>query len=528
MMSELPRIQILPNFLANQIAAGEVIERPASVIKELLENSLDAGATKINIEVTQGGMDGILVQDNGVGVHPEDMLLTLSPHATSKVKTSEDLEKIMTLGFRGEALASMSSVSELTLTSMQKHNPHAWQVKAKGREGAAQIQPAAHPIGTSVEVKHLFYNTPARRKFLRSVRTEWQYSEEIIQRVLLSRFDVDFTISHNGKQIARYPIQAKEDRIAKVLSPGFIEAAHVIDASITHLHLSGFVAPSDFTRSSYDWQHFYINGRMVKDKLIQHAMRQAFGESLYPGRYATYVLYLNIDPTYVDVNVHPTKHEVRFHNARWVHDFIVKSIQDALQTPTTQIIKNVSYIAPLVQTKNIVRTSGEFLTVLNQQLIISKTEQGLGIVDLHAYYAHQAAQILSQDNITRQPLLTAQIFKVSKAQAAFILQQQDKLQDIGFLIDQLGEQQFVLREIPAILSRADILELWEKLLQSDPNEWIKTLSCYAIPAAGLILSRVEIEQILDAIDTLPADARCPHGLKVWQMWSLDEMRIKNI
>jgi DNA mismatch repair protein MutL len=524
MMSESPRIHILPNFLANQIAAGEVIERPASVIKELLENSLDAGATKINIEVTQGGIDGILVQDNGVGVHPDDMLLSVSPHATSKVKTSEDLEKIMTLGFRGEALASMSSVSELTLTSMQKDNSHAWQVKAKGREGAAQIQPAAHPLGTSVEVKNLFYNTPARRKFLRSPRTEWQYSIDLIQRVLLSRFDVDFTISHNGKQMARYPIQDKKDRIAKVLSPAFIDAAHVIDASITHLQLSGFVAPSDFTRSSHDWQYFYINGRMVKDKLIQHALRQAFGESLYPGRYAAFVLYLTIDPTYVDVNVHPTKHEVRFHNARWVHDFIVQSIQDALQAPKMQTLKNISYTAPLVQTKSISRMSGEFLTVLNQQLIISKTENGLGIVDMHAYHAYQATQILSQDNITRQPLLTAQTFIVSNAQSIWLLQHQQKLNDLGFLIDQLGEQQFVLREIPAILSRADISELWEQLLQTDPNDWITTLSCHAIPSAGLVLSRVEIEQILDAIDTLQASARCPHGLKVWQTWSLDDMR----
>ncbi|MGA2655451.1 MAG: DNA mismatch repair endonuclease MutL [Gammaproteobacteria bacterium] len=524
-MLQTPRIHILPQYLANQIAAGEVIERPASVVKELLENSLDANATKINIEIMQGGIDGIVVQDNGCGVHPDDMLLTFSPHATSKIKSTEDLANIITLGFRGEALASISSVSELTLTSSQQGSAHAFQVKAQGRDINPQIQPAAHPIGTRVEVKQLFYNTPARRKFLRTAKTEWQYCFEMIQRVLLSRFDIDFTIKHNDKQLARFPISDIKTRIAKVLSKEFIDVAHFIDTNTTHLHLTGFVAPSDFTRSSHDWQHFFINGRMVKDKLIQHAMRQAFGESLYPGRYAVYVLYLTIDPTHVDVNVHPTKHEVRFHNARLVHDFIVKSLQDALQISQVSHSKNTPYVTSLLKTpaEHVQRTSGEFLTVLKEQLIITKTETGLGVVNLHAYFSYQAEQMFSQAYVTRQPLLTAQTFKVSKAQATWLLHNQPKLNAMGFLIDQLGEQQFVLREIPAILSRADISELWEKLLQSDQNDWIKILSCHAIPSTGLVLSRVEIEQILDAIDTLPESARCPHGLKVWQTWSLDEM-----
>ncbi|MFA6058656.1 MAG: DNA mismatch repair endonuclease MutL [Taibaiella sp.] len=520
----MSRIHLLPNFLANQIAAGEVIERPASIVKELLENSLDAGATKITIEMMQGGIDSILVQDNGLGVHPEDMLLTLSPHATSKIASTEDLACIQTLGFRGEALASISSISELTLMSAQENQPHAWQVKAKGRDVLPIKQPAAHPVGTSVHVKNLFYNTPARRKFLRSSRTEWQYAEEIIQRILLSRFDIDFSITHNDKIIGRYPVSEKKLRIAKVLSSAFIDIAHPLDANTMHLNLTGFVAPSDFTRSSYDWQYFYVNGRIVKDKLIQHAVRQAFGESLYPGRYAAYVLYLTLDPTLVDVNVHPTKHEVRFHNTRLVHDFIVKTIQDALQSPTVPIVKTARLSQPLIPAEKILRSTGEFLTNLNNQLMISQTEKGLGILDLHAYYAYQAQQLLSQHPIARQPLLTAQTFKVSAKQELWLIQNQDHLNNIGFIIDQLGENNWVIREIPAVLSRADIHQLWASLLTTTPDNWIELLSCVAIPKEGIILSSIEREQILDNIATLPELARCPHGLKIWQEWSLDEIR----
>ena len=525
MSDTTPRIHILPTHLANQIAAGEVIERPASVVKELLENSLDAGATQITIDIVQGGIDGILIKDNGCGVHAEDMLLTISAHATSKITHSEDLERIMTLGFRGEALASISSVSTLTFTCAQKNSPHAWQVKAQGRDVAPIVQPAAHPVGTSVQVQNLFYNTPARKKFLRSARTEWQYTEEIIQRVLLSRFDVDFSIYHNGKKIARYPITEPSVRIAKALSSNFIECAHIIDASTTHLHLTGFVAPSDFTRSSHDWQYFYVNGRMVKDKLIQHAMRQAYGDRLYPGRYAAYVLYLTLDPTHVDVNVHPTKHEVRFHNTRLVHDFIVKTLQDVLHEPIVGTIKKAGLQAISAPAMSVpVRKSGEFLTLLNNQLMISQTPTGLGLVDIHAYYAYQAQHVLTQQPIARAPLLTAQSFKISDKQQDWILQHQEIISNMGFMIDQIGECHWVLREIPAILSRADLSQLWATLLTTTPNDWIELLSCAATPQTGIIISRQEAEQILDTIETLPTNARCPHGLKFWQQWSLDDLR----
>ncbi len=538
MSANTSRIHILPTHLANQIAAGEVIERPASVVKELLENSLDAKANQIKIEIVDGGLSKIRVQDNGLGVHPEDMLLTLSAHATSKISAAEDLAQIMTLGFRGEALASISSVSELSLTSAQKDNPHAWQVKAKGRDIAPHMQAAAHPVGTSVEVQHLFYNTPARRKFLRSSSTEWLYTEEVIRRILLSRFDVDFSVQHHHKKIDRYPITDKEDRIAKVLSPAFIEVAHRIDAKTTQLHLTGFVAPGDFSRSSHDWQYFYLNGRMVKDKLIQHALRQAYADQLYPGRYAAYVLYLSLDPAFVDVNVHPTKHEVRFQNARLVHDFIAKSVIEALQEEAPGQLRHCELScaiqvphSTLASEPGLLRRSarndgktGELVTVINNQLIITQIENGLGVIDLHAYFAYQAHHVLQQQPITREPLLNPQSFKISAKQQDWIIQNQAWLKNLGFVIDQIGEHHCLMREIPAILSHADISELWEVLLKMESPEDIALLSCKAVPKSGMILSSAQTLHILDTVEALPLNACCPHGLKIWQTLSLDELR----
>lgn len=524
MPTQNQRIHILPTFLANQIAAGEVIERPASVVKELLENSLDANATHIRIDISQGGLENIRVEDNGQGVHPDDMLLTISAHATSKIHKTEDLENITSLGFRGEALASISAVSQLTLTSLQANGVHAWQVKASGRDSSPCVQPAAHPIGTSVQVAELFYNTPARRKFLKSARTEWQYTEEVIQGILLSRFDVDFSLHHNGKKLARYPIESAAHRIAKVFSPAFIEVAHVIDAKTTQLELTGFVAPCDFTRSSYDWQYFYVNGRRVKDKLIQHAMRQAFADLLYPGRYAAYVLYLKLDPSHLDVNVHPTKHEVRFAAPRLVHDFIVKSVQEVLHLPKVFEKKTASHTIAKAMIDTPLAAGGEFLTVLNQQLIISKTETGLGLIDLHAYFSYQAYQCLNKENITRQPLFPVQTFQVSDKQQAIILQNHEALTQLGFIIDAISADHCVLREIPAILSRATTEQLWKILLNTSATEYITQLSCAAIPQTGIHLSTTEITHMLETIDTLPQNARCPHGFKVWQIWSPEEIR----
>ena len=334
--------QLTPR-LANQIAAGEVVERPASVIKELLENCLDAQATKVEVDVEQGGVKLMRVRDNGTGIGEQDLALALSRHATSKIASLEDLESVQSLGFRGEALASVSSVSRLTLTSNTQGQESAWQVITQGRDMEAQLQPAAHPIGTSVEVRDLFFNTPARRKFLRTEKTEFGHLEEVIKRLALSRFDVAFSLKHNQKVIHNLrPADtqtAQEKRVASVCGPAFMQQALHIEMEAPGLRLWGWVGLPTFSRSQMDLQYFFVNGRVVKDKLVGHAVRQAYRDVLYHGRHPAFVLYLELEPSNVDVNVHPTKNEVRFRDGRLVHDFIFRSLHKTLaqvrpETPT--------------------------------------------------------------------------------------------------------------------------------------------------------------------------------------------------
>ena len=333
-MSGAMRIQLLSPRLANQIAAGEVVERPASVAKELLENSLDSGAKRIEVDVEQGGVKLLRVRDDGRGIAADDLPLALARHATSKIRELEDLEQVMSMGFRGEALASISSVARLTLTSRTADADQAWQVETEGRDMQPRVQPAAHPVGTSVEVRDLFFNTPARRKFLKAEKTEFDHLQEVIKRLALARFDVAFHLRHNGKNVLTLH-EANDDvsrarRVASVCSAGFLEQALPIDIERNGLHLWGWVGLPTFSRSQADLQYFYVNGRMVRDKLVAHAVRQAYRDVLFNGRHPTFVLFLEIDPTAVDVNVHPTKHEVRFREGRTVHDFLYGTLHRAL------------------------------------------------------------------------------------------------------------------------------------------------------------------------------------------------------
>jgi DNA mismatch repair protein MutL len=343
------RIELLSPRLANQIAAGEVVERPASVIKELLENSLDSGARRVDIDVEQGGVKLLRVRDDGSGIAADDLPLALARHATSKIRDLEDLERVMSLGFRGEALASISSVARLTLTSRTRGAEQAWQVETEGRDMASRVQPAAHPVGTSVEVRDLFFNTPARRKFLKTEKTEFDHLQEVIKRLALARFDVGFHLKHNGKSILSLH-EAADDaararRVAAVCGPAFLEQALPIEVERNGLHLWGWVGLPTFSRGQADLQYFYVNGRAVRDKLVAHAVRQAYRDVLFNGRHPTFVLFLEVDPAVVDVNVHPTKHEVRFRDGRMVHDFLYGTLHRALadvrpqdQVPTAPVV----------------------------------------------------------------------------------------------------------------------------------------------------------------------------------------------
>ena len=357
-MSGGSRIQLLSPRLANQIAAGEVVERPASVAKELLENSLDSGARRIDVEVEQGGVKLLRVRDDGSGISADDLPLALARHATSKIRELEDLEGVLSLGFRGEALASISSVARLTLTSRTASATEAWQVETEGRDMTPRVQPAAHPVGTSVEVRDLFFNTPARRKFLKAEKTEFDHLQEVIRRLALARFDVGFHLRHNGKSILSlheaHDETARARRVGAICGPGFMEQALPIDVERNGLRLWGWVGLPTFSRSQADLQYFFVNGRAVRDKLVAHAVRQAYRDVLFNGRHPTFVLFLELEPNGVDVNVHPTKHEVRFREGRSVHDFLYGTLHRALAD-----VRPEDQLAAPVAVPEMVRPTGQ-------------------------------------------------------------------------------------------------------------------------------------------------------------------------
>jgi len=324
----MPRIQQLPNSLINQIAAGEVIERPASVVKEIIENAIDAGATQIDIDIEEGGGKLIRVRDNGCGIHPDDLALAFATHATSKIRNLDDLEHITTLGFRGEALPSIASVAKTTLTSRAEGESSAWRISPHLGDA---ISPAAHPPGTTIEIRDLFYNTPARKKFLKSERTERQHIQQLVQSLALSHDNLTIRLNNHGKLLGVYGGEGLAARIASVLGDDLLEQALPIDARAADMHLYGWVGLPTSATNQPERQYFYINGRIIRDKIVSHAIRQAYQDMLYHGRHPVYVLYLDIAPEHIDVNAHPAKHEVRFRESRLAHDFLYSSLHHALR-----------------------------------------------------------------------------------------------------------------------------------------------------------------------------------------------------
>ncbi len=525
-------IQLLSPQLANQIAAGEVVERPASVVKELLENSLDAGATTISLEVEQGGVRLIRLRDNGAGIHKDELPLALSRHATSKITALEDLEAVMSLGFRGEALASISSVSRLTLTSRKADQPEAWSVAVEGREMEPRLTPAAHPQGTSVEVRDLFFNTPARRKFLKTEKTEFGHLEEVVRRLALSRFDVSFSLTHNSKTLyqlkpAKSEIE-QERRLSQLLGSAFIEHALVVDmqAEASGLRLYGWITQPTHSRSQADQQYFFVNGRIIKDKVVSHAVRQAYQDVLYNGRHPAFVLYLELDPAWVDVNVHPTKHEVRFRESRLVHDFIYRSLHRAIAQMTPESLLDTRAPAPVQalnasgqhfeqnrfhlppqtnapsasavtaqiqgygqlypkqpassstitpETPGIAEVAedgtpplGFALAQLHGVYILAQSAQGLILVDMHAAHERivyeRMKQALSEDRLRSQPLLVPVSLTVSQREAETAESHHGLFERLGFSLQRLSDETLVIREVPVYLSKSDVSQLVRDVL----------------------------------------------------------------
>lgn len=514
------RIQTLSPLLANQIAAGEVVERPASVVKELVENSLDAGATQIDIEIEDGGSRLIRVRDNGAGIHEEDLPLAFSRHATSKITRSEDLSQIMTLGFRGEALASIGSVSRLTITSALAQLPGR-KVAVEG-DIASTVSPAAHPQGTTVEVRDLFYNTPARRKFMRSEKTEFDHIDEVVKRIALSSFSVGFTLKHNNKVVRQYypsnSSRQDSERLSALCGAEFGAHALHIEAEGAGMRISGWIAQPTFSRSQADCQYFYVNGRIIRDKLVMHALRQAYHDVLYRDRHPAYVLFLDLPPNLVDVNVHPTKHEVRFREGRVVHDFIFRSVQDALagerpgecdhahaHTHTHAHISTqqpVQHSAPVYQSSaykpvtriqpshvaeqmSLYRTLAAEMPVQQADLaavpmttpplgyaigqllgiyILAEKENTLVMIDMHAAHERVLYEKMKTawqaQQMAVQKLLVPLTITLSEREADCVEQSPDIFQQLGFNVARISKEVIAVREVPQLLADGPIEQLF--------------------------------------------------------------------
>ncbi|MCG7894483.1 MAG: DNA mismatch repair endonuclease MutL [Candidatus Thiodiazotropha taylori] len=558
-------IRTLPPQLINQIAAGEVVERPASVIKELVENSLDAGARHIEIEIEQGGIKRLRVRDDGVGIPQQELNLALSRHATSKVSQFEDLESLQSMGFRGEALPSISSVSRLRLTSRHQDAEQAWEVSGDGTDQALQCKPAAHPQGTSVEVRDLFYNTPARRKFLRTEKTEFGHIQALVQRLALARFDVGFSLQHNRRAIFSLPPcdnrQQQEKRLLQLLGPQFLEQALPIQEQAGDFSLSGWVARPGFSRAQADMQYFYVNQRMIRDKLVTHAVRQGFQDVLYHGRHPAYVLFFSLDPHKVDVNVHPTKHEVRFRDSRSVHDFIFRGLHRLLantrpqaapesgqnepvnlQPPVTSRAIEQPYTPPRQQgidwrvaerpaayqagfsaqqpiaaKPDVALTEGQpqevpplgyALAQLHGVYILAQNQSGLILVDMHAAHERITYERLKQryhgEGISHQPLLVPISVSVSTREADLAEDVSELLQRMGFEVSRSGRESLAIRSIPSLLQGADP----EKMLRDILSDLIEHGSSQRV--------KEEIDQVL-------ATVACHGSVRANRRLELDEM-----
>ncbi|MCV6588378.1 MAG: DNA mismatch repair endonuclease MutL [Marinobacterium sp.] len=639
----MKRIHLLSPRLANQIAAGEVVERPASVVKELLENCLDAGSDRVEIDVEQGGVKLIRLRDNGQGIPKDDLPLALSRHATSKIRELEDLEAVASLGFRGEALASISSVSRLTLSSRPSGTEAGWQVQTEGRDMSASVSPAAHPGGTTVEVRDLFFNTPARRKFLKTEKTEFRHLEEVVKRLALSRFDVSFQLSHNGRVIHQLRSGGnsmdRERRIAALCGSAFIDQSLKVDvaAEASGLRLSGWMGMPTFSRSQADLQYFFVNGRIIRDKVVNHAVRQAYQDVLYHGRHPAYVLYLELDPALVDVNVHPTKHEVRFRESRLVHDFIFRTLHRVIadvrpeeetapgystqvlggqaeadkaedqsthfeQTPMALNLAPATPASTEAMTAssggagysgaeaasgysgggyNSARPSGAAASAVREQIkaygtlhppaasaspvtaavmpegdgqvpplgyavgqvhgiyILAQNATGMVVVDMHAAHeriVYERMKAAYETDVVRsQPLLVPASMAVSAREADCAEEQGAVFEKLGFVLQRLGEETLVVRQVPVALAKANVEQLLRDVLgdmlkygsssriEQSINELLATMACHGSVRANRQLTLPEMNALLRDMEQTERSGQCNHGRPTWTQLTMAEL-----
>ncbi len=578
----MARIQLLPDILISQIAAGEVVERPASALKELIENALDAGATSIDVDLAQGGIKRISVSDNGAGIDRDDLALALSRHATSKIASLDDLERVASLGFRGEALASIASIAKVSLISRARLSEHGWRVDGIAN---AQAAPAARTGGTTVAVEDLYFNTPARRKFLKTELTEFGHCEDVFRRLALSRPDVGFSLSHNGRQINHLPalIDDPDARVRAILGKEFYAQAVALRVESGGIALTGLAAMPTFNRSGRDAQYLFVNGRFVRDKLLSHAVRQAYHDVLHHDRHPAYVLFVSLDPALVDVNVHPAKTEVRFRDGQALHRFVFHALERALAQPRDNAAAALN-IAPessrnaWPQTRAPFRYQGELqvaepvafyetlfrglresvasetspgtsadatpelgfaLAQLSGIYILAQNKNGLVVVDMHAAHERVIYEKLkaaaNRAELASQPLLIPVTFSADSLDIATASEEGEKLQAFGLDVGVLSPTALAVRSVPVLLKDADAAELTKSVLSElrefgasralteRRNELLSTMACHGAVRANRQLTIPEMNALLREMERIDRSDQCNHGRPTWFQITIGEL-----
>ena len=574
-------IQKLPSHLINQIAAGEVVERPSSVVKELVENSLDAGAQSVQIDIVAGGQKLIRIRDDGKGIDKAELALALSRHATSKISSLDDLEAVASLGFRGEALPSIASVARLVLCSRSSDEDTAWQVEADGGN-VSSPSPAAHPQGTTVEVHDLFYNTPARRRFLRTERTEYGHIEKWVRRLALSRPEIAFALTHNQRTVLQLPAAKDEEmqrqRVAKICGDAFAEQCVYLEREVEGIALSGWIALPTFNRSQPDLQFWFVNGRSIMDKTLAHAARHAYRDVLFHGRYPAYVLNLTMDPAGVDANAHPAKHEVRFRDGRRIHGVVSQAIEIALTdtrpgghdvTPipmtrdsvfnqgamplgtapsrtairetlaTYRSMATAPSLADVPEYASEVPPLGFAVAQLAGVYILAENREGLVVVDMHAAHERITYEKLKKcyddRDLVRQPLLVPETISVAESEANLVEQSGEALEQLGLVVDRSGPSTLTVREVPALLRDADVEALLRDVL-SDMSEsgrsnrvddasddFLATMACHHSVRANRLLTIDEMNALLREMERTERADQCNHGRPTWTTITMSEL-----
>jgi DNA mismatch repair protein MutL len=571
----MSRIHALPDLLISQIAAGEVVERPASVLKELIENSLDAGATKIDVQLEEGGVKLIRVADDGGGIDRDDLPLAFARHATSKIASLDDLERVASYGFRGEALASIASVAKMSITSRTADTTHAWKLDTENLSNGGEPKPAALAGGTIVMVADLYFNTPARRKFLKSVATEFAHCDDVLVRMAQARPDVTFSLAHNDQIRRRLASTDFAKRTRELMGDTFIANARPVEAVAGPLRLTGFAALPAYAKSTRAEQIFFVNGRFVRDKVLAHAAREAYADVLHGAHHPAWVLFLELDPAAVDVNVHPAKTEVRFRESQGVHQFVFHALQRALAEPlaaakaVTHAVQSAPGFVPqqlsirepevaayydFVKPPDTASAVTQKLTFEEQQhplgyalaqlhgiYILAQNAKGLVVVDMHAAHERILYERLKTSTDARpatQTLLVPVMMDASAGELACAEDHAETLTQLGFTIARLGPKQLAVRAVPALLAGSDIPALvrallnelaeqpTSRVLEQRRNEILATMACHGAVRANRQLTLPEMNALLREMEATERADQCNHGRPTWvQFWIADLDRL---